>query len=63
MTADCSKECEDVTLKPLEIRIIQAVSFISLARKRDYKIFTITIEDIKKALELKQYINPRPLIL
>ena len=36
--------------------------FILLARKQDYKIFTIIIEDIKKALELKQYINPQPLI-
>jgi hypothetical protein len=58
MTADCNKKCKDVTLKPLEIRIIQAAPFISLARKQDYKIFTITIEDIKKALEPKQYINP-----
>ena len=33
-----------------------------MARKQDYKIFAIIIEDIKKALELKQYINPRPLI-
>jgi len=45
-------------LKPLKIRIIQAAPFVLLARKQDYKIFAITIEDIKKALELKQYINP-----
>ena len=58
MTTNCSKECEDVTPKPLEIRIIQATPFILLVRKQDYKIFAITIEDIKKALKLKQYINP-----
>jgi len=57
-TTNSSKECEDVTPKPLKIRIIQAIPFISLARKQDHKIFAITIEDIKKALELKQYINP-----
>jgi hypothetical protein len=33
--------------------MIQAALFISLARKQDYKIFTITIEDIKKVLEPK----------
>jgi len=58
MTADCNKKCEDVTLKPLKICIIQAAPFISLARKQDYKIFAVIIEDIKKALEPKQYINP-----
>ena len=52
-TANCSKECKDNTLKPLKIYIIQAAPFISLARKRDHKIFAIIIEDIKKALELK----------
>ena len=39
--------------KKLKIYIIQAAPFISLARKQDYKIFAITIEDIKKALEPK----------
>ena len=53
MTANCSKECKDNILKPLKIYIIQAASFILLARKRDYEIFTVTIEDIKKALEPK----------
>ena len=53
MTVDCSKECKDVTLKPFKIYIIQAAPFILLAWKRDYKIFAITIEDIKKALEPK----------
>ena len=53
MTANRGKECEDVTLKPLKIYVIQAVPFILLARKRDYKVFTVTIEDIKKALEPK----------
>jgi len=58
MTTNSSKECEDVTPKPLKICIIQATPFVLLARKRDHEIFAITIEDIKKALELKQYINP-----
>ena len=48
--------------KPLKIRVIQATPFISLARKQDHKIFTVTIKDIKKALKPKQYIDPRPLI-
>ena len=58
MTANCNKKCKDVIPKPLEIRIIQAAPFILLAWKRDHKIFAITIKDIKKALEPKQYINP-----
>jgi len=33
MTTDRSKEYEDNTLKPLEIRVIRAVFFILLARK------------------------------
>ena len=53
-----NKECKDVIIKPLEIYIIRATLFILLARKRDYKIFVITMEDIKKVLKLKQYINP-----
>jgi len=42
--------------------MIQAAPFILLARKRDHEIFAVTIEDIKKALEPKQYINPWPLV-
>ena len=49
-------------LKPLKICVIRAVPFILLARKQDHEIFTVTIKDIKKVLELKQYINPRPFI-
>jgi len=33
MTTNCSKEYEDDILKPLEIRVIQAVLFILLVRK------------------------------
>jgi len=40
-------------LKFFKIRVIQAIFFISLIKKQDYKIFTIIMEDIKKALELK----------
>jgi hypothetical protein len=38
--------------------MIQAAPFILLIKKQDYKIFAVIIEDIKKALKLKQYINP-----
>ena len=48
-----SKECKDVITKPFKICITQAIPFILLARKRDYKIFAIIIEDIKKVLKLK----------
>jgi hypothetical protein len=58
-----SKECKNVITKPFEICIIQAAPFISLTKKRDYEIFAVTMEDIKKVLELKQYINPQPLVL
>ena len=59
---DYNKKYKDIALKPLEICIIRAAFFILLARKWDYKIFTIIIEDIKKVLKLKQYINPQPFI-
>jgi hypothetical protein len=49
-------------MKPLEIYIIQAAPFILLTKKQDHKIFIVTMEDIKKVLKLKQYINPQPLI-
>jgi hypothetical protein len=62
MPVNHSKEYKNVITKPLEIYIIQAAPFISLTKKQDYKIFTVTIENIKKALEPKQYINPQPLI-
>ena len=55
---DYSKKYKDITPKPLKIRVIQATPFILLARKRDHEIFIVIIEDIKKALKLKQYINP-----
>jgi hypothetical protein len=42
--------------------MIQATPFILLAKKRDYKIFVVIMEDIKKVLKLKQYINPQPLV-
>ena len=58
MTTNRSKECENDTLKPFKIRVIQAVPFILLIKKQDYKIFTVIIEYIKKALKLKQNIDP-----
>ena len=62
MPVNHSKEYKNVITNPLEIYIIQAAPFILLVKKWDYKIFAVTMEDIKKALKLKQYINPRPLI-
>ena len=59
---NCGKKSEDIIIKPLKIYIIWAAPFISLARKQDYEIFTVTIENIKKVLKLKQYINPQPFI-
>ena len=53
MTINYNKECEDVIIKPLKIYKIWAVPFILLVKKWDYKIFVITMEDIKKVLKLK----------
>jgi hypothetical protein len=50
-------------MKPFKIYIIQAAPFILLAKKWDYKIFIVIIEDIKKVLKPKQYINPWPFVL
>ena len=62
MTVNHSKEYKNIIIKPLKIYVIWAVLFILLVRKWDYKIFVIIIEDIKKALKPKQYINPQPLV-
>ena len=51
--ADYGKEYKDIKVKPFKIYIIQATPFILLAKKRDYEIFVVTMEDIKKVLELK----------
>jgi hypothetical protein len=40
-------------MKPLKIYIIQVTPFILLIKKQDYKIFTVIMEDIKKALKPK----------
>jgi hypothetical protein len=53
MPVDHSKECKNVMTKPFEICIIQAAPFILLTKKWDYEIFVVTMEDIKKVLELK----------
>jgi len=42
--------------------VIQAVLFISLIKKQDYKIFIVIMENIKKVLEPKQYVDSRPLM-
>ena len=57
-TVNYSKKYKDIITKPLKIHIIQAIPFILLAKKWDYEIFAIIIEDIKKVLKPKQYINP-----
>jgi hypothetical protein len=57
-----SKEYKNVIIKPFKIYIIQAIPFILLTKKWDHKIFIVIMEDIKKVLKLKQYINPQPLI-
>ena len=48
-----NKEYKDIITKPLKIYRIQAIPFILLVKKQNYKIFVITIKDIKKALKLK----------
>jgi hypothetical protein len=53
MPVNHSKEYENIITKPFEIYIIQAAPFILLTKKWDYKIFTVTMEDIKKVLKLK----------
>jgi hypothetical protein len=57
MLVNHSKEYKNIIMKPFEIYIIQAAPFILLAKKWDHEIFIVIIEDIKKVLELKQYIN------
>jgi hypothetical protein len=58
MPVNYSKKYKNIIIKPFKIYIIQAAPFILLVKKQNYKIFIVTIEDIKKVLELKQYINP-----
>src|SRR5438046_4671780 len=43
----------------LEICQISAESFYMLARKRDHEVFAVTMEDIKKALKPKTYVDPQ----
>ena len=53
MLVDYSKKYKNVIIKPLKIYIIQAILFILLVKKWNYKIFVVTMEDIKKVLKLK----------
>jgi hypothetical protein len=62
MPVNYNKECKNVITKPFKIYIIQAVPFILLTKKWDYEIFIVIMENIKKILELKQYINPQLLV-
>ena len=49
-------------LPTLNVAQINAAAFTILVRRRTYKIFLITIVDIKKALALKPNVNPRTLL-
>jgi hypothetical protein len=50
---DYSKKYKNIITKLFKIYIIQAAPFILLIKKQNHKIFTVIMEDIKKALELK----------
>ena len=56
------KEYKNIITKPFKIYKIRTTLFILLVKKRDHKIFIVTIENIKKVLKLKQYVNPQPFI-
>jgi len=60
---DYNKDCNNIISNLLKIREIRADPFYILVRKRDHKIFAVTIEDIKKALKSKSYIDPRSFVL
>jgi peptide subunit release factor RF-3 len=62
MLVNYSKKYKNIITKPLKIYIIQAIPFILLVKKWDHKIFIVIMEDIKKVLKLKQYINSWPLV-
>jgi hypothetical protein len=53
MLVNHSKKYKNIITKPFEICIIQAAPFILLAKKWNYKIFAVIIENIKKVLKLK----------
>jgi hypothetical protein len=53
MPVDYSKEYKNIIMKPFKFYIIQAVPFILLIKKQNYKIFIVIIEDIKKVLKPK----------
>ena len=45
-----------------DIAIIGAAAYNTLARQPEVQIFVATMEDIKKALRVKEYIDPLPLL-
>jgi hypothetical protein len=53
MPVNYSKEYKNIIIKLFKICIIQAIPFILLVKKWNYKIFIVTMEDIKKVLKLK----------
>ncbi len=62
MNKDYDKNYNNATSNLLKIRKIQANPFYILIRKRDYKIFAVTIKDIKKILKSKSYIDSRSFV-
>ena len=44
--------------KPLDLCMIRAAPFTALIRRKNVKVFTITMRDIEKALSPKEYVDP-----
>ena len=59
MNEDYDKDCDNATSNLLKIREVRTNLFYILIRKRDHEIFVVTMEDIKKVLESKSYIDFR----
>jgi len=57
------KNCDNVTSNFLEIREVRADLFYILIRKRDYEIFAMTMENIKKIFKSKSYFDFRFFVL
>ena len=53
---------DQFTGSKLDIAIISAAAYNLLAKKPENQIFSATIEDIKKALRVKEYVDPLPLL-
>ena len=62
MNKNYNKNCNNATSNLLEIREIRTNLFYILIKKRDYKIFAVTIKNIKKIFKSKSYIDPRSFV-